>query len=218
MAKKAKRARKHSPCSPITCDHGTSGGKNLTTTSSLPPNFEGISTKENARELLGSEEETLGQEVNTDELAKIPLWMSFPELNFRYWSKDSLSKLGSLIGRPLATNKGTQNKTHAKFAKLRIAMDLNKPFPDEEKAAKRMVKEGSATKAQPKLGGGAISQCARGSDTGADCGSRLSGNNLSLEDNPAKTEMIIVRVEEGMKQKLLQITGFQQGIFSGPYS
>ncbi|KAJ8421386.1 hypothetical protein Cgig2_003853 [Carnegiea gigantea] len=106
MAKKAKRARKHSPCSPITCDHGTSGGKNLTTTSSLPPNFEGISTKENARELLGSEE--------------------------------------------------------------------------EEKAAKRMVKEGSATKAQPKLGGGAISQCARGSDTGADCGSRLSGNNLRL--------------------------------------
>lgn len=57
--------------------------------------------------------------------------MSFPELNFRYWSKDSLSKLGSLIGRPLATNKGTQNKNHAKFAKLRIAIDLNQPFPDE---------------------------------------------------------------------------------------
>lgn len=63
MAKKAKRARKHSSCSPITCDHGTSGGKNLSqeidsaTTPSLPPIVEGISTKENARELLGSEEE-----------------------------------------------------------------------------------------------------------------------------------------------------------------
>ena len=57
--------------------------------------------------------------------------MSFLELNFRYWSKDSLSKLVSLIERPLTTNKGTQNKTHAKFAKLRIAMYLNKPFLDE---------------------------------------------------------------------------------------
>ena len=54
----------------------------------------------------------LGLILDKDEPAKIPIWASFPDLDFRYWSKEGLKKLGSLLGKPLATNKATQNKLH----------------------------------------------------------------------------------------------------------
>ena len=59
------------------------------------------------------------------------VWTTFLELDFSYWSKEGLSNLANLLGRPLVTNKATQNKIRIKFARLLIEMDLSQPFPDE---------------------------------------------------------------------------------------
>ena len=58
---------------------------------------------------------TLLQEINKDKLARIPVWVRFPQLDYKYWRKKGLSKLGSLLGKPLATDNATQNKLLTKF-------------------------------------------------------------------------------------------------------
>ncbi|KAJ8451971.1 hypothetical protein Cgig2_016552 [Carnegiea gigantea] len=73
----------------------------------------------------------LGQTIDKNDVARIPVWTTFQELDFKYWSKEGLSKIGILIGKPIATDKATQAKLRTKFARLLIKMDLNDPFPKE---------------------------------------------------------------------------------------
>ena len=72
----------------------------------------------------------LGQQVNEEDLAKFSEWITFPDLNFKYWSK-GLSKIGCLIGCLLATDKATRNKNRARCSRLLIDIDLNQAFLDE---------------------------------------------------------------------------------------
>ena len=57
----------------------------------------------------------LGQTVNKNDLARIPVQTTFPEVDFKYWSKEGISKIGNLIGKPIATDKATQAKPRAKL-------------------------------------------------------------------------------------------------------
>ncbi|KAM3359724.1 hypothetical protein P3S68_019435 [Capsicum galapagoense] len=47
-------------------------------------------------------------EFTRDELLIVPIWIRFPGLDFKYWSQKGLSKLGSLIGKPLMVDQNTE--------------------------------------------------------------------------------------------------------------
>ncbi|KAJ8437646.1 hypothetical protein Cgig2_018436 [Carnegiea gigantea] len=38
---------------------------------------------------------------------KKPLWVKFPEFDFRFWSREGISKISSIVGRPLVADKAT---------------------------------------------------------------------------------------------------------------
>ncbi|KAJ8421327.1 hypothetical protein Cgig2_012819 [Carnegiea gigantea] len=68
--------------------------------------------------------------LNTENLATLPVWVRFPYLEVKYWGPDSLSKLGSLLGIPIKIDKFTRDKTILKYARLLIEMKLQDNFPE----------------------------------------------------------------------------------------
>ncbi|KAJ8421473.1 hypothetical protein Cgig2_007650 [Carnegiea gigantea] len=52
------------------------------------------------------------------------------ELNIKYWGMESLSKIGSLLGIPIETDKYTKEKTMLQSARLLIEVSLEGPYPD----------------------------------------------------------------------------------------
>ena len=49
-------------------------------------------------------------EINTDAIASLPIWVQFPKLDIKYCVLNSLSKLSSMLGIPLKTDKYTKDK------------------------------------------------------------------------------------------------------------
>lgn len=68
--------------------------------------------------------------IQTDTIMKIPLWIQFPELELKYWGLESLSKIGSLLGHPLKSDKFTLEKTMLRYARLLVEFPMEGPFPD----------------------------------------------------------------------------------------
>jgi len=69
-------------------------------------------------------------EINVDSITPLPIWIQLPELDVKYWGMQSLSKLGSVIGIPLKTDRYTKDKTMLKYARLLVEMPLKGQFPD----------------------------------------------------------------------------------------
>ncbi|KAJ8419487.1 hypothetical protein Cgig2_008717 [Carnegiea gigantea] len=70
-------------------------------------------------------------DLDTESIKSLPLWVQFPNLDFKYWGLESLSKLRSLLGIPLKTDRCTREKTMIKYARLLIEVPIEGPFPDE---------------------------------------------------------------------------------------
>ncbi|KAJ8438642.1 hypothetical protein Cgig2_016388 [Carnegiea gigantea] len=68
--------------------------------------------------------------MHTENLKSIPLWIRLPNLELKYWSISSLSKIGSLIGIPIKTDQYTKSKTMIQYARLLIEVPIEGPFPD----------------------------------------------------------------------------------------
>ncbi|XP_060190664.1 uncharacterized protein LOC132619932 [Lycium barbarum] len=60
----------------------------------------------------------------------IPLWVKFPRLPVGYWSVEALSKLASVVGRPLYTDKYTTNLEKVSYARILVETDISKPLPE----------------------------------------------------------------------------------------
>ncbi|KAH0696218.1 hypothetical protein KY290_013576 [Solanum tuberosum] len=56
-------------------------------------------------------------EYTRAELLTVPIWVKFPGLDFKYWSPRGLSKIGSLVGKPLMVDHPTQKKVGLNFAR-----------------------------------------------------------------------------------------------------
>ena len=69
-------------------------------------------------------------EMNMEVIQSIPLWVQFPELDIRCWGNNSLSKLGSIIGVPIMTNKYTKNKEYLHYDRMLMDVAMEGPFPD----------------------------------------------------------------------------------------
>lgn len=65
-----------------------------------------------------------------DSIQSLPLWVRFPELDIRYWGCKSVSKLGSIIGIPIKTDRYTKEKEFLSYARMMIEVPVTRPFPD----------------------------------------------------------------------------------------
>ncbi|KAJ8419826.1 hypothetical protein Cgig2_029726 [Carnegiea gigantea] len=69
-------------------------------------------------------------DLNIENLVSLPVWVRFPDLDVKYWGPESLSKLGSVLGVPIKTDKFTKDKALLRYARLFIEMQLQDSFPD----------------------------------------------------------------------------------------
>ena len=69
-------------------------------------------------------------EINTEAISSLPIWVRFPELDIKYWGLQSLSKIGSMLGIPLKTDRFTKDKMMLRYARLLIEMPLDGQFPE----------------------------------------------------------------------------------------
>ena len=69
-------------------------------------------------------------DLQTETIKSLPLWVQLPDLDIKYWGSASLSKIGSLIGQPLKTDKYTAEKSRLSYARLLIEVPLDGSFPE----------------------------------------------------------------------------------------
>jgi len=64
------------------------------------------------------------------DLTKMPTWVCFPNLPIRCWTPLYLSKLASVIGKPLHCDEPTYTKSKLSYARVLIEVDLLGTLPD----------------------------------------------------------------------------------------
>ena len=69
-------------------------------------------------------------ENNVESITSLLILIQLPQLDVRYWGIQSLSKVGSVIGIPLKTDRYTKDKSMLKYARLMVEMPLGGNFPD----------------------------------------------------------------------------------------
>ncbi|XP_019259008.1 PREDICTED: uncharacterized protein LOC109237193 [Nicotiana attenuata] len=70
----------------------------------------------------------------------IPLRITFPSLPLGFWSTEALSKLASVVGKPLYANKITAEMEKVSYARVLVETDISQPLPDSfEMQTKRGV-------------------------------------------------------------------------------
>lgn len=61
-------------------------------------------------------------------LKEIPLWVRLRKLPLTCWSRDSLSRIGSVLGKPVCANDCTSEQKRISYARLLIEVDITKPL------------------------------------------------------------------------------------------
>ena len=67
-------------------------------------------------------------DLQTETIKSLPLWVQLPDLDIKYWGSASLSKIESLIGQPLKTDKYNAEKSRLSYARLLIEVPLEGSF------------------------------------------------------------------------------------------
>ena len=60
----------------------------------------------------------------------LPLWDRLPGLDVKYWGSSSLSKIYSVLGIPLKTNRYTKDKSMLNYARILIEFPIEGSFPE----------------------------------------------------------------------------------------
>ncbi|XP_043696705.1 uncharacterized protein LOC122647340 [Telopea speciosissima] len=63
------------------------------------------------------------------DLCSVPVWVSLPNLPFHYWSVDALSSIGSVIGKPIVTDKMTRSMERLSYARLCVEVSADRDLP-----------------------------------------------------------------------------------------
>ena len=63
------------------------------------------------------------------EMSSVPVWVKLPNLPLKCWSIRSLSKISSLIGKPIQCDKLTVSKLRISYARVLIEVDLREELP-----------------------------------------------------------------------------------------
>ncbi|XP_039126841.1 uncharacterized protein LOC120262983 [Dioscorea cayenensis subsp. rotundata] len=67
--------------------------------------------------------------VDTNAYA-LPIWIQLPGLPWKFWTKNMLSKIGSVCGNPLYCDKCTLSKVKLGYARILMEMDSSGDFPE----------------------------------------------------------------------------------------
>ncbi|KAJ8420136.1 hypothetical protein Cgig2_033118 [Carnegiea gigantea] len=67
-------------------------------------------------------------DLKTEEIQLI--WVHFPDLDVKFWGNESLSKIGSILGIPLKTDRHTRDKIMIRCTRLLIDITLEGTFPE----------------------------------------------------------------------------------------
>jgi len=70
-------------------------------------------------------------DFNVEFLTELPLRVKFPSLPTSCWSRDSLSRIASVIGVPKYADECTTKQTRISFARILIEVNVTKPLPDK---------------------------------------------------------------------------------------
>ncbi|KAH0675410.1 hypothetical protein KY285_023211 [Solanum tuberosum] len=60
----------------------------------------------------------------------VPIWIKLSGLDFKYWSPKGLSKIGSLVGKPVMVDHNTERKVRLNFARLLVEVQLDTMLPE----------------------------------------------------------------------------------------
>lgn len=63
--------------------------------------------------------------LENDRLETIPLWITFPNLPPRMWTRSVLSKLASLVGTPICMDSQTAHRKRIDFAKVMVEVSAS---------------------------------------------------------------------------------------------
>ncbi|KAJ8429723.1 hypothetical protein Cgig2_024975 [Carnegiea gigantea] len=63
-----------------------------------------------------------GMDVNAKTLVTLSVWVRFPELDIKYWGAESLSKIGSVLGVPIKTDKYTRDNLHNQLLMQKVLL------------------------------------------------------------------------------------------------
>lgn len=61
-------------------------------------------------------------------LKEVPLWIRLPKLPLDCWSGDSLSRIGSVIRRPICADECTIEQRRISYALMLVEVDITKPL------------------------------------------------------------------------------------------
>ncbi|VFQ71217.1 unnamed protein product [Cuscuta campestris] len=70
-----------------------------------------------------------GVKVNIDQRDDIPIWIQLPDLEMKYWSLTGLSKIGSLVGKPVKRDRATASKRKYAYARIQVEVKVQQEFP-----------------------------------------------------------------------------------------
>jgi hypothetical protein len=65
----------------------------------------------------------------SSEMTTVPVWVKFPNLPLRCWSATCLSKIASVIGKPLQSDMLTSTRSRLSYARVLIELDLMVDLP-----------------------------------------------------------------------------------------
>ncbi|XP_016479315.1 uncharacterized protein LOC107800626 [Nicotiana tabacum] len=68
-------------------------------------------------------------DVTKDKVYRIPIWIRLVGLDVKYWGKNSLTKITSLIGTPLKADKAMTNRDKMTYARVLVEIPLNQEYP-----------------------------------------------------------------------------------------
>lgn len=56
------------------------------------------------------------------------MWIRLPRLPLTCWSEDSLSRIGSVLGKPVCADECTSQQKHISYARMLVEVDITKPL------------------------------------------------------------------------------------------
>jgi hypothetical protein len=69
--------------------------------------------------------------LKRDLLRTLPIWVKLPQLPLHLWGIQSLSKIGSAIGKPLVTDECTAHKLRVSYARMLVEIDVTQDLPQD---------------------------------------------------------------------------------------
>jgi len=63
-------------------------------------------------------------DFSTSEMTQVPVWIKFPNLPLKCWTPRCLSKLASVLGKPIQSDKLTATKERVSYARVLVEVDL----------------------------------------------------------------------------------------------